>query len=255
MSLICFDVDGTLLDNASKIISPMTINTIKKLQKHHKVIISTGRCFESVRATGLLDMIQWDGLVLNNGQYVLDFSYQPIYTEYLNTESFLKIKSLCEKKGFNLSIINGKEWYLVNKRDALVEITHTFFGEKVPVEGDYHGENVIMALMYAPMDTDYTEFYSIENLHVIPGVAPYADICAKESSKYLGILKLLEHLGINDYIAFGDANNDLEMIEHAKIGIAMGQGTDELKAIADYITLACSDDGITYACQQLNLID
>ena len=45
-------------------------------------------------------------------------------------------------------------------------------------------------------------------------------------------------------IAFGDENNDLEMIEYAGVGVAMGNGIDELKSIADEVTLSNNEDGI-----------
>ena len=45
-------------------------------------------------------------------------------------------------------------------------------------------------------------------------------------------------------IAFGDENNDLEMIEYAGVGVAMANGIDELKSIADEVTLSNNEDGI-----------
>ena len=55
-------------------------------------------------------------------------------------------------------------------------------------------------------------------------------------------------------IAFGDENNDLEMIEYAGVGVAMGNGIDELKSIADEVTLSNNEDGIAKVLRErLNL--
>ena len=51
-------------------------------------------------------------------------------------------------------------------------------------------------------------------------------------------------------IAFGDENNDLEMIDYAGVGVAMGNGIDELKSIADEVTLSNNEDGIAQVLRE-----
>ena len=50
-------------------------------------------------------------------------------------------------------------------------------------------------------------------------------------------------------MAFGDGINDLEMLQAAGVGVAMGQGREEIKAIADYVTDSVDRDGIVTALQ------
>ena len=66
---------------------------------------------------------------------------------------------------------------------------------------------------------------------------------------------MMEYFQCREYIAFGDGNNDLEMIEHAKIGICMGNGTEELKKAASYVTKSNQEEGIYDACRHFKLID
>lgn len=255
MSMICFDVDGTLFDNSIGKVSESTIDTILKLQKKHKVFIATGRSFDAIKELGLLDKIKWDGLILNNGQYIVNKDFETVYAEYLDSNAINEIIELCKNDSrLNLSLITEKDWYLIKESNPQVDETHRFFNVSTPYVKPFNNESVIMALLYTPLNMDYSEFYKIDHVNIIPGVAPYADICVLGSSKYKGIEKMMNYLGEHEYIAFGDANNDLEMIKHAKIGIAMGQGTKEIKEIADFITLSCSDEGITYACEVLNLL-
>ena len=51
-------------------------------------------------------------------------------------------------------------------------------------------------------------------------------------------------------IAIGDHNNDLTMVKGAKIGIAMGNGIDELKQAADFVTFDLQKDGFSYAMKK-----
>lgn len=65
-----------------------------------------------------------------------------------------------------------------------------------------------------------------------------------------------ELLGIlpEEMMAFGDAQNDLDMIEYAGIGVAMGNGEESLKKIADYVTTDVDDDGVLHALQYFGLL-
>ena len=82
------------------------------------------------------------------------------------------------------------------------------------------------------------------------------DIISKTGGKVTGIKKMLEHYGITEQeiIAFGDAENDLDMIEFAGIGVAMGNAKDEVKAVADYVTTDVDENGIWNACKYFGLI-
>ena len=55
-------------------------------------------------------------------------------------------------------------------------------------------------------------------------------------------------------MAFGDGGNDIDMLKHAGIGVAMGNAGENIKEIADYITTSVDDDGITNALKHFNVI-
>ena len=78
----------------------------------------------------------------------------------------------------------------------------------------------------------------------------------KGCSKGLAISVMSNVLGYEkkNVIAFGDSNNDLPMFQAAGFKIAMGNGSEDLKAQADYVTGALEDGGIRQALEYLNLI-
>ena len=65
-------------------------------------------------------------------------------------------------------------------------------------------------------------------------------------TKGRGVARLAAHLGVTRAatIAVGDNENDLTMVEWAGLGVAMGNGTPEVKAIADWVAPAVSEDGV-----------
>ena len=62
------------------------------------------------------------------------------------------------------------------------------------------------------------------------------------------------HLSAADALAFGDGNNDIEMLEAVGTGVAMGNASDTLKAIAADICGSVTQDGIYYYCIEHGLI-
>lgn len=57
-----------------------------------------------------------------------------------------------------------------------------------------------------------------------------------------------------DIMAFGDGNNDMEMLAYAGVGVAMGNGKEDLKAVSDFVTLSNNEGGIVHALKEYNLI-
>ena len=82
------------------------------------------------------------------------------------------------------------------------------------------------------------------------------DIISKDGGKANGIQKVLEFYGMTkeEIIAFGDSDNDMDMLEFAGIGVAMGNAEESVKAVADYVTTDIDEDGIWNACRHLELI-
>jgi len=68
----------------------------------------------------------------------------------------------------------------------------------------------------------------------------------KDATKWGAVAAVAGHLGIDasEIAAFGDDFNDAEMIEKCGIGVAMGNAIDEVKAVADYITVSNDEDGV-----------
>ena len=74
--------------------------------------------------------------------------------------------------------------------------------------------------------------------------------------KPVGMQKMLERFGLRreECMAFGDGANDIEMLQYAGLGIAMGNGDDEVKRAADYVTDAVDADGIVNALRHFGLL-
>ena len=79
----------------------------------------------------------------------------------------------------------------------------------------------------------------------------------ESGGKVSGMRFFLEREGIpaRDTIAFGDAENDIDMLEYAGVGVAMGNAQECVKRIADYVTSSVDEDGIEKALRFYEIIE
>ncbi|MDL2209124.1 HAD-IIB family hydrolase, partial [Parabacteroides sp. OttesenSCG-928-O15] len=84
----------------------------------------------------------------------------------------------------------------------------------------------------------------------------FSDVVPRGSSKAVGIDKILEHFGIalEETMAFGDGGNDVEMLQHVPLGIAMGNADEGVKAMADYVTDTVDNDGVLKALKHFGVL-
>ncbi|MBP5265613.1 MAG: HAD hydrolase family protein [Lachnospiraceae bacterium] len=127
-----------------------------------------------------------------------------------------------------------------------------------PVIADYWGDWDISKLSCATDDADM-ERCRRELGNDYDFMIHSSTVCEMVPSgfhKGTGIERVCELLGvdISDTYAFGDSVNDTEMMESAGHAIVMGNGTDDLKAMADYVTKSLHEDGIHYGCRKMGLI-
>ena len=251
----CFDIDGTLLPSSHQI-SASTLATLSRLQElGHKVVIATGRNYGSVKDSGVIDLFNWDGYVLNNGQCVLDKEFNEVFVEKMEPELVQKIIDITNQENLVCLLEEVKDWFIVQKTSESVIKTHEFFHCPLPIQKEYDPSmEIVMFIVYAPKGYDYAPYKQLEELQVDEGNSHYADIVKKGYHKYKGIEKILEYFNLRNSVCFGDGSNDVQMIKEATIGVAMGNGCQEAKNVSDFITLSCENDGVTYACEKLGFL-
>jgi len=90
------------------------------------------------------------------------------------------------------------------------------------------------------------EFY--QKYTVVKSAPYFLEFLHIKANKGLGVKKLAEKLNIKkeEVICIGDAGNDTHMVEYAGLGVAMGNAVQELKDIADFVTLSNEEHGVAH---------
>ncbi|MBC7260382.1 MAG: HAD family phosphatase [Chloroflexi bacterium] len=97
--------------------------------------------------------------------------------------------------------------------------------------------------------------YVGDRAHVVASNTQIVEIIMPGISKATGMAWLAAYLGVprEETIAMGDGDNDVEMLEWAGLGIAMGNATPAAKAAADWIAPSVEEDGVAVALQRFVL--
>ena len=261
--LIVLDLDGTLLTD-EKVISPRTKKVLfKAKQQGHIIMIATGRPYRAseiyYRELGLNTPI-----VNFNGAFVhhpLDTNWR-IFHQPMDLRVASDIVEACHSFSFNNIVAEVMDdVYLHYHDEKLLDIFS--FGDPKLTTGDlrkYLTDNPTAVLIH-PHEEDVSairQHLSDVHAEVIDHRrwgAPWhiIEVIHTGLNKAVGIKKVADYYQIprERIIAFGDEDNDLEMIDFAGIGVAMGNGIDPLKNIAKEVTLTNEEDGIAIFLEEM----
>ncbi len=254
--LICLDLDGTLLTD-DKVISNKTANALKKAEAQgHHVMIATGRPYRAsesyYKQLGLkTPIVNFNGAFVHNP---MDPSWKSIH----ETIALPVVNEVVEAmQPFTIQNIVAEvkdDVYLQYHDEKLLDIFS--LGDPRITQGDlryFLKDNPTSLLIQAdPQSVDPIRRH-LEDVHaeVIDHRrwgAPFdvIEIIRHGLHKAVGIQHVAKWMDIpkDRIIAFGDEDNDLEMIDYVGYGVAMGNGIDRLKSIANEVTETNNEDGI-----------
>lgn len=254
--LIALDLDGTLLKN-DKTISERTKHTIRAIREQgHEVMIATGRPFRS-SVPYYQELALQTPIVNFNGAFV----HHPlsknwgVYHNPMDIKVAKEIVEACEEFTYHNIIAEVKDdLYFHYHDDKLIDIF--MMGNPNVTVGDlrsYLGKSPTSMLIHADEQDVAKIRQHLSDVHAeVIDHRRWADpfhvveIVKSGLNKAVGIKKVADYLDIpkERIIAFGDEDNDLEMLEYAGCGVAMGNGLEVVKNVANEITLTNEEDGI-----------
>lgn len=250
------DLDGTIMDHSTNSIPDSAREAIRKLQENgHEIILNTGRC--KALFYGVEKDLNIKSYIASNGRYVVH-NGEVIYNKYIDKKVVNELVDLAYKSNIDVAFSSADKYILNSKFSNMANKFSDLFHLEYPkVHHNYHLENNIYQINMFYNKSDYKKFETMFpslnfNFSNIYGL----DVNEKGGLKELGIKVFMEKNGIDmeDTIAIGDGHNDISMIEYVKTGIAMNNGVQELKNVADIIADDISNDGFYKVFKKMNLI-
>ena len=271
--LLFLDIDGTLTEPGRNIPPASALETIKKAQQNgHKVFLCTGRNLAMLKPLLAYD---FDGYVASAGGYVV-CGGEVVFDRPMKPEVFeLAMDCVARNRVFRtVECLGGT--YGDSGLEDLLEGADEFsnsellrfrrqLSETLDIRSmsEYDGAPVYKIVFMCtdkkqldePMELLKDHFvFCVQNLEAVGCLN--GEIFGLDFNKGIGIHRLCEYLGkdVSDAIGFGDSMNDKEMFEAVGYSVCMENGHPEMKAMADYVCPAVSDDGLYKAFEHLGLI-
>jgi len=263
MKLIALDLDGTL-NNDQKQITPKTKAALMAAQERGiRVLLASARPSPGLyKERDILRLQDHGGILMsyNGGRIVDAATNRVLFETAMDRETARTVLRRLEALPVTPILDDGKQFFVTDAR-----------GYKV----DYECKNNNMVCTEVGNLADFLHFDPIKILmSVEPGLLPqvqrriadflpagltvvqtapfYLEVIPRRIHKGQGIGDVCRALGISpaEVIAFGDAENDIPMLQAAGVGVAMGNAADAVKAAADHVTLSNNDDGIAFALEK-----
>jgi hypothetical protein len=251
IKFIALDMDGTILDK-NYVLSPAVRDSLVECRKlGKKIIISTGRVFASANKH-MAALGGADGFVCSNGADVYDGGGQVIAQTHMSDGLSRRFVAISRAYDSHFHAFIGDDWYYEREKPYT-----QFYMRRSGLEGnrvnfDNFGKLGFTKCMFLD---DHERLETIKSTleTEMPGLAQFVysapfmlEIVMNGVSKSAGLSTCVAHWGgkLEEVIAFGDAENDEDMILAAGVGVAMGNANDNLKAKADAVALSVDEDGV-----------
>lgn len=258
--LMFFDIDGTLRDDVTGVVSKKTRLAVKEARENgHIAFLNTGRSFAEL--DGEIMDVGFDGVVCGCGTYV-DFHGKNLLKECIAGKEAERIVRLLETYKMQ-ALLEGQNYFYISRfttNKKLLEVKH-YFGSEVNKKCRYWQDEAPEFQKFTVWLDEDSDFYGFmeqigEQFSYIKRDYDFYEIIPKGYSKATGMKYVAKHLGIREEhtLAIGDSTNDLAMLEYAGISVAMGNSSDTVKKQVDFVTKNVDEEGVAYALEHFGFV-
>lgn len=202
--------------------------------------------------------LEADYCVKLNGAYVKDDKKNIIYQAPIPAEVVVGFKEWANQMGIYYGMA-GRHQAVLSTHNPMINDAIDKVYAQLEICPDFNEQHDVYQMWTFEDRGDDLQLPAelSEHLRLVRWHDHSSDVVLKNTSKAVGVAKVVEHLGLKpeNILVFGDELNDLELFDYAGISIAMGISHPKLKEKADFITKKVEEDGILYALEELGLIE
>ncbi|MDR1874343.1 MAG: Cof-type HAD-IIB family hydrolase [Synergistaceae bacterium] len=251
--LIFFDIDNTLVSHVGRSHIPEATREALRLLRRggHVTAIATARNLCMTRRTAADLAI--DLMVCCDGAHGVQDG-KTLYEECLSPAFLQKFQEGMSREPENFFALDAEYVYVgwTSKEVEDYLVAQAGFDCRRP-PADLRSASVAYMFRPSSLQPGRRDDVDIVEASAIPGCTEFLP---RGVSKWSGILKAAEGLGFGraDIITVGDGLNDVEMIQSASVGVAVGAAKEQVKAVADLVVGDIDEGGILEAFQRLDML-
>lgn len=256
---IFLDLDGTL-NNDEKVITPRTKAALMAAQEQGvRLVLASARPSPGLhKERDALQLQRYGGVLMsyNGGRIVDAVTGEILFETFMDLQQAKEILRELEKLPVTPILDDGQQFYVTDRSAYKVQYeceNNRMDCTQVPDLEEFLAFSPVKILMSVLPEQlldvqKQIEKILPESLTVVQTAPFYLEIIPACINKGQGLRDTCCALGLTpgDTVAFGDAENDIPMLQAAGIGVAMGNAADIVKAAADAVTGSNNADGIAH---------
>ena len=267
--LLVLDVDGTLLNDAKEISKRTLASLLKVQQMGIRVALASGRpTYGLMPLAKTLELGNYGGFIIsyNGGQIINAQNGEILFERRINPEMLPYLEKKARKNNFAIFTYHDD-----------TKLTDSSDNEHVHAEANLNNLKIIQeeefstAIDFAPckcilVSNDEEALKDLEEhwkkrldgtLDVFCSEPYFLEVvpCGIDKANTLGVLLSYLNIAREEVIAIGDGVCDVNMLQVAGLGIAMGHAQDSVKVCADYVTASNEEDGVAQSVEKLILAE
>lgn len=258
IKMVATDIDGTILPYNGEF-RPAVLDCIKDLTSRGiKVVLVTGRMHSSTvpiaKQLGLTTPV-----ISYQGGLIKEIDGKTLYQSNLPPQIAKDIIIWARKNKVHLNLYLDDKLFVEEDNEIIkYYIQGKFVDYTVCSFDDLEIKDINKLLAIDIHNAEkVTEWVDIlkekyPHLYIVKSTPYYCEIGPSDAKKSLSVEFLRNYWGLKkeEILTIGDQNNDIDLVECGGVGVAMGNGTEELKRHADYITDTCDNDGFVKAIEK-----
>ena len=254
IKILFVDIDWTLFDHNVLNYPESGLKALEKARQNGiKVIICSARHYMSFFHLDALNKIPHDGYICSGGG-IASAEGEYVYRQKIEkplADIFIKRAS---DLGYELQIIGPDYSYLTMPENDLASAYYQYWYEYHPEVHEYDGREITSILLFCK-EGEEKQFADLP-LHFFRFYDSGVDVTEKPYLKSTGIRAILSHYGFSkeEAMGIGDDIPDIEMFNEVGISIAMGNGKEEVKKAATYVTDPIDQDGLEKGLKHFHII-
>lgn len=257
IKLVATDIDGTILIPEGNFTESVK-KCIKELSKKGiKVVLVTGRM--NVAAELIAKDLGLETPVISYQGGLVKYNGETLYKRCLTEEQAQRVIDWANSENIHLNLYNDDILYsetICPEIERYCNNLHTKYTIKNFCDIKKDNVNKLLAIDYNNpekinrLEKELPKVFP--DLYIIKSTPYFLEFSNKEGSKYCAVKFLQKYWGIKEAetLTIGDQNNDIALLKAGGIKVAMGNATEELKAVADYVTDSVFNDGFVKAMEK-----
>lgn len=267
--LLALNVDGTILRSNMRLSKPTKEAIEFARKKGVYVTLVTGRPFIATKK--IARALKLEGhLITHNGAFIGSNLDSPLYSKKMNEETTYQLAEILENYYCHFRLLH-ESYALANKvKQKKHLIAKMTLGMNDPLYYPVHYyERVTDRLMEEPVSIPkvQVQFFDeeekreafekikrdVRNITINEKDGHRLEIFAEGVSKLRALIHLGTTLGIDlqEMVAIGSSEDDIEMISQVGLGVAMGNASDRVKEAASWVTRSNNMDGVAYTVKEV----